>query len=186
LDGHSQVLAHLPAAHLSDHPGGVEALMNVLTPGLTLPGPLLVLQQRRLNPDQQPEALTRWAGSPAAAGGANSTRSGRGGAAAAAAAANGAGGSADSEPESGDEQEAAAQHGDDGDAAADAAERRPLLLVSRKQSLLAAAAAGSLPASASEVAPGTVLPGYVASITSNGGGWGLLGCLFVEADPCVP
>lgn len=45
------VLAHLPAAHLADHPGGVEALLTVIKPRITLPGPLLVLQQRRLNPN---------------------------------------------------------------------------------------------------------------------------------------
>uniref|UniRef100_A0A383V4G5 S1 motif domain-containing protein n=1 Tax=Tetradesmus obliquus TaxID=3088 RepID=A0A383V4G5_TETOB len=56
------VLAHLPASHLSDHPGGAEGLLGVLKPGLTLPGPLLVLQQRRVNPNTQGLAGDRWQG----------------------------------------------------------------------------------------------------------------------------
>lgn len=51
------VLAHLPVSHLSDHPGGVEALLSVIKPGITLPGPLLVLKQRRLNPNH---SQNRW------------------------------------------------------------------------------------------------------------------------------
>jgi hypothetical protein len=48
-------------------------------------------------------------------------------------------------------------------------EKVPVLLVSRKQSLLCAAAEGKLPASAGEVSAGAVLPGYVASVTRDGG-----------------
>jgi hypothetical protein len=54
------VLAHLPAAHLSDHPGGAEGLISILKPGITLPGPLLVLQQRRVNPNTQGLGGDRW------------------------------------------------------------------------------------------------------------------------------
>jgi hypothetical protein len=61
------VLAHLPAAHLSDHPGGAEGLLSILKPGCTLPGPLLVLQQRRQNPNTQGLAGDRWQGGSAAA-----------------------------------------------------------------------------------------------------------------------
>jgi hypothetical protein len=49
-------------------------------------------------------------------------------------------------------------------------ERVPVLLLSRKQSLLAAAADGKMPGSAAEVSAGAVLPGYVASVTRDGGG----------------
>jgi hypothetical protein len=44
-----------------------------------------------------------------------------------------------------------------------------VLLVSRKQSLLAAHTAGKLPQSSAEVSAGAVLPGYVASVTRDGG-----------------
>ena len=37
-------VAHLPAAHLSDHPGGAAALMGVLQPGMKV-GPLLLLDK---------------------------------------------------------------------------------------------------------------------------------------------
>jgi hypothetical protein len=36
--------------------------MGILKPGLTLPGPLLVLQQRRVNPNTQGLAGDRWQG----------------------------------------------------------------------------------------------------------------------------
>jgi hypothetical protein len=70
-DNGQQVLAHLPAAHLSDHPGAVEALMTVIKPGMTLPGPLLVLQQRRLKVDP---ADGRWQLEPQGEGGAGGGR----------------------------------------------------------------------------------------------------------------
>jgi hypothetical protein len=41
--------------------------------------------------------------------------------------------------------------------------------VSRKSGLVSAAAAGRLPAAASEVKPGALLPGYVANITKDAG-----------------
>lgn len=181
VDG-SQVLAHLPAAHLSDHPGAVTALMAVLTPGLTLPGPLLVLQHQRINPEQHP-ALNRWQGGEGEQGlgdkGAQNPED------SSEEEEEGEGEEESSEDEQ-PQQQRGKQRGQQQKAAAagDAMEvdgqeqqeqqqegekKVPVLLVSRKPSLLSAAAEGKLPGSAGEVLAGAVLPGYVASVTRDGG-----------------
>ena len=156
--------------------------MSVLRVGSTLPGPLLVLAHTRISPDQHP-ALNRWQGG-------EGTEQGL---------VNGNGslkpedGSISGEgPDSEDEQQQQQQQqqrprrrlpkaGGDAmevDGQQQQQEKVPVLLVSRKQSLLCAAAEGKLPASTGEVSAGAVLPGYVASVTRDGGEGGVLVCLF--------